>query len=462
MTGRTVAILVALCAVAVSGCGGSGGGDGDPTPPASVPTWVRQAGSVDAELCGDVATFGDGSTVVTGYFIGTTVFAPGTPQATSLVSMGGLDLFLARYQRDGELSWAVRDGNLRDDRGHAVATFPDGTCVVTGFMLDPVAGDPDAYVSRYAANGQRSWIRYGYGTDYDEGSGVAAFADGSCVVVGLFTDAATFGRGEPNETLLTSSGGQHGFVARYGSDGMLAWAVAVGGAGRSNVAAAAPASGGATVVTGSFDGTVILGPGEPGARTLTSAGMDDAFVARFYADGTLDWAEREGTTANDRGTDVATYTDGSFVVAGDSWLKRFTSAGLHVWTRSFSPPGADGSGTSVDALPDGSSLFGGRFEGTVTLGAGEVTETTLVSAGQSDLVFARYAADGALLWAHAIRGPGYSGGAYVAAHGDGAIAVAGYFSAGVTFAGGEPGETSRTSAGDSDVFTARFGSDGTP
>jgi hypothetical protein len=116
----------------------------------------------------------------------------------------------------------------------------------------------------------------------------------------------------------------------------------------------------------------------------------------------------------------------------------------------------------VAALPDGSSLFGGVFNGTVTLGAGEVTETTLVSAGQSDLVFARYAADGALRWARAIRGPGYSGGAFVAAHGDGAIALAGYFGAGVIFAEGEPGETSRSSAGDSDVFTACFGSDGTP
>ena len=400
--------------------------------------------------------------MVTGFFLGTTVFAPGTPQATTLVSTGGLDVFVARYQRDGELSWAVRDGNLMDDRGQAVATFPDGACVVTGFTIDPVAGDLDAYVSRYTSSGQRAWIRYGYGTGYDEGSGVAAFADGSSVVVGLFTDAASFGRGEPNETLLTSSGGQHGFVARYGSDGMLAWAVAVGGAGRSNVAAVAPTSGGAVVMTGSFDGTVIFGPGEPGARTLTGAGLDDAFVARYRADGTLEWAEREGSDGNDRGTDVATYDDGTFVVAGDSWLKRFTAGGQHVWTRSFSPPGADGTGRSVAALPDGSSLFGGVFNGTVTLGAGETTETTLVSAGQSDLVFARYAADGALRWAHAIRGPGYSGGAFVASHADGAIAVAGYFSAGVTFAEGEPGETWRSSAGDSDVFTARFGSDGTP
>ena len=460
MVGRKRSILVFILGLALAGCGGGGGGGGDPAPTGA--TWIRQAGGVDADLCEDVATFTDGSTVVTGYFLGTTVFAAGSTQETTLASAGGLDLFVARYRPNGDLSWAVRDGDVRDDRGQAVDTFSDGACVVTGFTINPIAGDLDAYVSRYTPSGQRSWIQYGYGSGFDEGSGVAAYGDGSCVFGGRFTDVASFGEGQSNQTILSSSGGQHGFVARYASDGALEWAVAIGGTGRSNVSGVAPGPGGAAVVTGSFDGTVVLGPGEPGARTLVSAGLDDAFVARYRADGTLEWAEREGTTGNEIATDVATYADGSFVVCGETWVGRYAAGGQQLWTRSLSPPVAGGVRGRVAALPDGSSLFGSEFTGTVTLGAGEPTEATLTSAGQSDLFFSRHAADGALLWTRAIRGPGYSGGAFVASHADGTIAVAGYFSLGVTFAEGETGETSRTSAGTSDVFTARFGADGRP
>jgi phosphoribosylglycinamide formyltransferase-1 len=44
---------------------------------------------------------------------------------------------------------------------------------------------------------------------------VAAGADDSAVVVGSFEGAAVFGRGEANETTLTSAGLSDGFVARF-------------------------------------------------------------------------------------------------------------------------------------------------------------------------------------------------------------------------------------------------------
>ena len=43
-------------------------------------------------------------------------------------------------------------------------------------------------------------------------------------MAGWFQGTATFGPGEPNETQLSPAGGNSMFIAKYNSDGTLAWA----------------------------------------------------------------------------------------------------------------------------------------------------------------------------------------------------------------------------------------------
>lgn len=73
------------------------------------------------------------------------------------------------------------------------------------------------------------WAVRAGGSDRDWGLGIAALADGSALVSGAFSGTATFGPGEPGETLLTSAGDTDIFVARHNADGTLAWARWAGG-----------------------------------------------------------------------------------------------------------------------------------------------------------------------------------------------------------------------------------------
>jgi hypothetical protein len=463
-------VLGVLAMMVVTACGGSGGGS---TPPPAAPaTWVHQAGGVSDALSSDVATLADGSTYLAGYFLDEAVFGAGSPEETTLTSVGDLDHFVARYRKDGTLAWAVRDGGLRDDRAEALDVFTDGSCVVAGYRIDPVAGDPDAFTSRFAANGQRLWLSYGFGSGNDTGSAVVALADGTCVATGSFTDAATFGPGEAQETILTSSGGQHGFVARYAANGSLLWAVATLGSGPSRVLAAGRGPGGGVVVAGTFEGTVILGPGEAGEQTLVSTGGNDLFVAGYAADGHLAWAARDGGAGEDQVRDLATYADGSFVLAGASWdatgmsgggwLQRRTAPGTLAWASAVVTPGADSLGTHVATMADGSCLLGGTFDGGITLGLGTATEAHFDAVGLTDLFYARFSGSGALRWARAVEGLGDSNGAAVGTHADGTIALAGYFLDDVTLGPGTATETSVSSPGGFEVFVARLGASGAP
>ncbi|MCX6647487.1 MAG: PKD domain-containing protein, partial [bacterium] len=78
-----------------------------------------------------------------------------------------------------------------------------------------------------AESGNLIWVKRAGGTSTDQGYGITTLSDNSTVVTGWFEGSATFGPGEPNQTVLTSAGTmgyEDIFIARYNPDGTLAWA----------------------------------------------------------------------------------------------------------------------------------------------------------------------------------------------------------------------------------------------
>ena len=101
---------------------------------------------------------------------------------------------------------------------------------------------------------------------------------------------------------------------------------------------------------GAFWSTATFGAGEANEKILTSAGINDIFLACYNPDGTLAWARRAGGEGFDYGWGVAVLSDGSALVTG--WF--------------------------------------GVFGSTATFGAGEANETFLTSEGNHDIFIARY------------------------------------------------------------------------
>lgn len=125
--------------------------------------WAKRAGGTARDVGRDITSMADGSCTVTGRFGDAATFGPGESNATSLVSAGRLDTFVARYAASGELQWATRAGSPSTDSGEAIASLPDGSIVVTGtfedtttFFADTVDetelisnGDRDVFLARY-------------------------------------------------------------------------------------------------------------------------------------------------------------------------------------------------------------------------------------------------------------------------------------------------------------------------
>ncbi len=366
--------------------------------------WSRSySGGTKAGTAIDAAPDGS-SIVVTGTFSGTVTFATGV----SLTSAGSTDAFVARYAADGTLAWVRRAGGSFVE-SDGIAVLPDGGALVTGYFLTPATfgpGEPGAvtlssgrqFLARYAADGSLVWVR---STAAYAGRDVAAYPDGSSVVIGELNGTAVFGAGEAGETTLSSAAASRDvFVARYRLDGTLVWARLFGDVDSENAGGVDVLADGGALITGSFAGTVTFGAGDPGETTLTSAGGADVVLVRLDSMGRVVWARRAGGASGETGYAVA-------------------------------------------ALPDASSFVVGRYGNmAATFGPGEACARTLSpfasGASTSDLFVARYDPSGALVWARRGGGTNVDAARGVDAIASGRVVVTGFFSGNATFAPGEP------------------------
>jgi hypothetical protein len=396
--------------------------------------WATGAGGVGLDGANDIAALPDGSLFATGVFEDSAVFGEAEAEETTLVDGGDWDCFVARFESDGLLTWAVSAGGDAYASGQGIDVLDDETTLVVGAFEGTATfgqgevnettlvavGTHDMFLARFDPAGELVWATQAEGLDFVTAWAVLVIEDGSAIVTGEFMDTATFGAGEPNETILDDGVGFYDlFIAKYDPDGQLVWAKQTEGDYEVSGRGVSALTDGSSLVTGFVWDTATFGPGELNETVLTTADGDssDPFVAKYNPDGTLDWAVKADGSGGDFAVDIA-------------------------------------------ALADGSSLVTGAFREGITFGPGEPNETYLVSMGADDGFIARYDPDGSLVWVEASGGPGMGGGGRsVTALSDGSPLVAGTFTDVVTFGLGESNETTLTAVGPSDqpdICIARF------
>jgi len=335
-------------------------------------TWVRQLGSPGLVYGHAVATLADGALLFTGSFYAPVTFGDGEPTETTLTptTADKSDVFLARYEADGDLAWVVQAAGPEYDAVAGVVAFADGTCALTGSFSTAITLGPgeagqttltsvglmDTFVAGYASDGTLAWAKQVGGVDNDYPNGIDGYPGGEIVVCGAFEETCVFGPGEDEETtLVAGADGRDGFVARFGSSGLLAWARRADGLDPFDAAVdVAAANDGACVVTGKFGEAITFGEGDA-AITLTPGGRVDIFLARYDVAGDIVWAEQAG------GVDDP--ADASY------------------------PYG-------LDAFAEGSCVLVGEFNGTIIFGRDGPVETTLMPAGDADVFVAQFLKDG--------------------------------------------------------------------
>jgi hypothetical protein len=437
--------------------------------------WSDRAGSTSTDDGYAVAVDGSGNVVVTGLFQGTMSF-PGT---SSLFSNGGYDIFLAKFSGvDGSLLWSKHFGGTSDDAGRAVAFDSNGNVLLTGAFRntanfggsDLISASPnigDIFVAKFDPNGNHLWSkRYG-STGVDAGRAIAADSSGNVVVAGFFSGTVDFGGGN-----RISAGGEDIFLAKFsGIDGSHIWSQRFGSTLDDEGASIALDSSGNAVVTGFFQGTVNFGGGN-----RTGGGNQDIFLAKFSSvDGSHLWSKGFGGTAADQSFGVALDGTGNAVVTGvfqntvdfggggggltsagsyDMFVAKYLgSDGSHVWSKRFGSTGDD-EGRAVAVDGSGNVVVTGLFQNTVDFGGGGLIAA---DAFFGDVYVAKFSGnDGSHLWSKRFGGTGADGGLGIAVDSiSGNVVVTGGFQATADFGG-----ALLVSQGSDDIFLLKL--KGTP
>ncbi len=276
-------------------------------------------------------------------------------------------------------------------------------------------------------------------------------------------------------TIRASLGGTDIAVAKYAPNGALVWAVSLGGAVNDQPFDMVLSADGGVYVVG-FAGAGLSCGGAP----VVNNGGRDILLARISPIGTCQWARSIGGSQDDEGRGIAVRTDGSVAIVGlfrgiadfdpsagiaaltsrggaDGFIATYTSTGDFIAVSQMGGTGDDALVT-VRTTSGGDVVVGGEFRGLATLGS-SVLSVPVVSAGESDMVVAKYDPQLDLKWA--LRGGGTQAdqvGALVI-EGTGSIVVVGGF-AGVADVGTGGATVPLASAGGQDVYIVRYDTDG--
>jgi len=366
--------------------------------------------------------------------------------------------------------WTARAGGSGSDcQATAVCTDDDGNIYVAGFFDAPVtigddshtcSGVVDIFVAKLDPQGEWLWSSKVGGPGYDKPESIALDHEGNLIVTGQFSESIFFG----SLPILTSSGSRDVFVAKITSNGAWLWATRGGGTGTDVANGVAVDNSGSIYVTGQFYSTASFG-----SSSVSSAGTGDIFLAKLNNSGIWVWAKRAGSTSSDRGEDVSVDPSGNVIVAGK--YNGTVSFGAHqitavasnpVFVAKCDPQGSwqwaiSSSGNSLTGLGDmcldalGNAYVTGYFNATAVFG-----DHSFLTNGGTSIYVAKASPDGTWLWAYQGGGPNDDNVSGIACDNAGNLWIAGTFEFPILF-----GDLSLSAAGVYDLYMAKLSQSGT-
>jgi len=202
-----------------------------------------------------ISTDWDGNSFVTGVFTAGSSITFGTTTITNTSS--GYEVFIVKYDASGNFVWAKHQGTYPSLYKPAISTDNMGNSYLTGYFLgtyvqfDTIVlantGGEDIFIVKFNKDGNVVWAKDAGGLNADEGHAIRTDDLGNSYLSGMFRMVATFGT-----TNLFSVGAVDVFVAKYDSSGNSLWAVQAGGSMNDIANGVSFDSSGNVYVTGSF------------------------------------------------------------------------------------------------------------------------------------------------------------------------------------------------------------------
>ncbi|MCP5046342.1 MAG: hypothetical protein GY940_04165 [bacterium] len=243
--------------------------------------WVRQAGSANTdsywERSWDIIADESNNYYITGGFKGKASFGQKT-----VTSAGDHDIFIAKYDSNGNILWVTRAGGSKRDHAVALSFHSDGALLIAGAFHGSASfdgttltsmGDEDAFFAKYDRNGNALWVRQIGGSERDQAMDITSDNQGNILVTGIFQGTALF----DSMSATSAAGTYDAYIAKYDSSGNISSLNTGGGADAEDYSVTVAVNSSNEV----FIGGLYVGNSTFGDTILPAVESREAYVAKL-------------------------------------------------------------------------------------------------------------------------------------------------------------------------------------
>jgi hypothetical protein len=324
---------------------------------------IIAADGTSSQTISDIAVDASGNIYITGSLQGSCNFGGITKSSSSTTDY---DIYIAKYSNLGTLAWVTTAGGTGSDSGNGIAVDASNNVFVTGNFSTTAtfgatslvsAGSTDIFLAKFNNAGVLSWVSKSGGTGNDNSWDIDLDSSGNPYIIGDFEGTCSF-NANGAATPKTSAGLSDIFWAKFNTGASLLLVNTLGGTGSDTGKDIQLDPSNNIYLAGSFVGTATFG-----STSKTSAGLSDVFLVKYVNSGVFSWVSTGGGTGSDVfqslvcdasgniyccGTFENTFNVGatSYEVAKstDLILVKYNNAGSIIWTQA-----AGGTNTTVFA-----------------------------------------------------------------------------------------------------------------
>lgn len=450
--------------------------------------WVNGMGGTQNDEGTSIALDSFGHVYTTGVFRNTVDFNSG-PAVDTATSLGGMDIFIMKYDTLGNFIWVKSFGGISAEYVHSICVDQFGAIYITGLYtgtvdLDPgpnvyfvsSAGGSDMFITKFDSSGNFLWAGTIGGQNDDEAFSIVSDQIGNIFVTGEFIqDTVDFDPGIGVQNLVALVG-EDAFVLNLDYNGNFVWVKQIAGNGSQSGKSIHIDISGNIIITGYFNGDTDFDPGL-GVNIVYSAGSKDVFVLKLSNFGNLIWIKTTGGLYPDAGRSVTTDKVGSIYLTGefqydsdldpglgtfnltssgliDIYILKLDSNGIFKWAKGFGDYAIDES-SQIVSDDNGNTYTSGYYTDTVNFDPGISNFYQYSKGGSCDGFILKLDSSGNFSWVESFGGLFYDNGNALAISKSGRIYTTGTFSDTADFDPG-PSIFNLVSNGWGDIFNSVY------
>lgn len=266
---------------------------------------VRWNHIADGNSCSPTSIISDmdGNLFLTGYFNNNISFSTSLTDPFLVSTGGSSDIFICKFDSDGEFQWQHSIGNSGVDRGFCAVVDNNANLIITGFFSGQVDFNPDIqqeetltstgyydiFVCKLNSAGSFQWAKSMGSIYHDEGVCLAVNMQNEIYLAGIYKGTCDMDPG-PGVYSVNTPGDKAICLGILDSEGEFLWAVSLDGTGHAIPQDMILDAAGDVILTGYHMGSIDFNP-DPNLASGTQA-FGNGFICKFSSNLAFMWLEK--------------------------------------------------------------------------------------------------------------------------------------------------------------------------